>query len=153
VTSRDVDSYYSGLAPWITWYRQLPLWAGTPRDPVSRGFRRGRGLIDDAIRGRGLLATDPIATRPGIDVGRVAVAIGVVVVGRVLAKPPRLAGRRLGARPPGFFLLYILSPFYFLILFFNLSYNFTYYLYFYYFYILDFYISSLYPYFPFIILY
>jgi hypothetical protein len=101
VTSRDVDSYCSGLAPWITWCRQLPLWAGTPRDPVSRGFRRGGRLIDDAIRGRGLLATDPIATRPGIDVGRVAVAIGVVVVGRALAKPPRLAGRRPGTRLRG----------------------------------------------------
>jgi hypothetical protein len=50
------------------------------------------------IRGRGLLAMDLITTRPGIDVGRVAVAIRVVVVGRTLAKPPRLASRYPGTR-------------------------------------------------------
>jgi hypothetical protein len=98
LTSRDVDSYRSRMAPRITWCRQLPLWDGTPCDPVSRGFRPDKRLIDDAIRERGLLATDSIATRPGIDVERVAVAIVVAVVGRGLAKPPRLAGRRPGTR-------------------------------------------------------
>jgi len=96
--SRGVDSYRSGIARRITWCRQLPLWDGTPCDPVSRGFRPGGRLIDDAIRERGLLATDSIAARPGIGVRRVAVAIVVAVVGRALAKPPRLAGRRPGTR-------------------------------------------------------
>ena len=65
---------------------------------VSRGFRRGRGLIDDVIHGRGLLVTDLIATRRGIDVGRVAVVIRVVVMGRALAKPPYLADCRSTTR-------------------------------------------------------
>jgi hypothetical protein len=92
--SRGVDSYYSRLAPRITWCRYLPLWAGAPCNPVSRGFRPSERLINNAIRGRGLLATDPITTRPGIGVGRVAVVIMVAVAGRALAKPPRLASRR-----------------------------------------------------------
>jgi hypothetical protein len=81
LASRDVDSYRSGMALRITWCRHLPLWAGTPCDPVSRGFRPDKRLINDTIRGRGLLAIDPMATRPGIDVGRVAVAVAIVVAG------------------------------------------------------------------------
>ena len=69
-----------------------------PYDLVSRGFCLDKRLINDMIRKRGLLATDSIATRPGIDVERVAVAIVVAVVGRGLAKPPRLAGCHPGTR-------------------------------------------------------
>jgi hypothetical protein len=96
LTSRDVDSYRSGMAPRITWCRQLPLWDGRPCDPVSRGFRPEKRLIDDAIRERGLLATDSIATRPGIVVRRVAVAI-VVAVARARARE----AASLSRPPPG----------------------------------------------------